>query len=127
MAEKNTFANFANEKHPDLTLRDYLAIDRTLLANERSFLAYIRTAITLLIAGISLIKFFNSNVVQSLGIICIAVAALILLRGFRRYKATQHIFEQLKGLSNDHSIANIRALPHKFLKLSKQLVKVFYK
>jgi len=42
----------------DMILRDHLAYDRTVLANERSLLAYIRTSITLLAAGGSLVKLF---------------------------------------------------------------------
>ena len=34
-----------------LILRDHLAADRTVLANERTFLAYIRTTLTLFVAG----------------------------------------------------------------------------
>ncbi|HDK81416.1 MAG TPA: DUF202 domain-containing protein [Nitrospirae bacterium] len=36
--------------HKDLFLRDHLAAQRTMLANERTYLAYIRTALTLFIA-----------------------------------------------------------------------------
>jgi len=41
------------------TVRDILAINRTVLANERTFLAYLRTSATFLLAGISLLKFFD--------------------------------------------------------------------
>jgi len=44
----------------EMILRDYLAQDRTKLANERTFLAYLRTAITFSAAGGTLIKIFTS-------------------------------------------------------------------
>lgn len=37
----------------ELILRDHLAIDRTKLANERTLLAYIRTALMLMVAGVT--------------------------------------------------------------------------
>jgi putative membrane protein len=42
----------------DLILRDHLALDRTRLANERTLLAYIRTAFMLVIAGATALKLF---------------------------------------------------------------------
>src|SRR5918999_6332704 len=39
-------------------LRDQLALDRTRLANERTLLAYIRTAFMLLVAGATALKLF---------------------------------------------------------------------
>jgi putative membrane protein len=42
----------------NLILRDHLALDRTRLANERTLLAYIRTAFMLLVAGATALKLF---------------------------------------------------------------------
>jgi putative membrane protein len=42
----------------ELILRDQLALDRTRLANERTLLAYIRTAFMLLVAGATALKLF---------------------------------------------------------------------
>ena len=45
--------------NPDeLILRDHLARDRTKLANERTLLAYIRTAFMLFVAGATALKVF---------------------------------------------------------------------
>jgi putative membrane protein len=41
----------------ELILRDHLALDRTRLANERTLLSYLRTALMLLVAGASAVKF----------------------------------------------------------------------
>lgn len=41
-----------------LILRDRLAIDRTASANERTFLAYIRTALALFVSGATFVKIF---------------------------------------------------------------------
>lgn len=42
----------------ELILRDYLAVDRTLLANESALLSYTRTSLTMLVAGVTLTHFF---------------------------------------------------------------------
>ena len=51
------------EKSDELTLilRDRLALDRTHLANERTMLAYIRTAFMLVVAGATAIKAFGDD------------------------------------------------------------------
>ncbi|MEC4685061.1 MAG: DUF202 domain-containing protein [Nitrospirota bacterium] len=70
-----------------LFLRDHLAAQRTTLANERTFLSYVRTALTLLVAGVSFIKFFGSVVIQVLGWILIPLGLFTLVKGvisFRR-------------------------------------------
>lgn len=48
--------------HPsDGQLRDQLAVDRTRLANERTLLAYIRTAFMLLVTGATALKLFSDT------------------------------------------------------------------
>ena len=42
----------------ELILRDHLALDRTRLANERTLLAYVRTAFMLFLAGATALKLF---------------------------------------------------------------------
>jgi len=55
-----------------LILRDVLAVDRTRLANERTLLAWLRTALMELVSGVTLIKLFE-------GILLAEVAGIILL------------------------------------------------
>jgi putative membrane protein len=52
----------------DLILRDELAIDRTLLANERTLLSYMRGSVTLIIAGVTLAHFVDSGVLRHIGL-----------------------------------------------------------
>lgn len=42
----------------ELRLSDLLALDRTRLANERTFLAYLRAAILIAVSSITIIKLF---------------------------------------------------------------------
>jgi len=40
----------------ELSLRDKLAIDRTRLANQRTFMAYVRTSVYLVIVGLAILE-----------------------------------------------------------------------
>lgn len=68
-----------------LILRDLLAAERTVLANERTYLAYIRTSLAGFVAGVSLIKFFESVVLEVVGWIFIPLAIFAFIIGSRRY------------------------------------------
>lgn len=72
-------------KREELILRDYLAADRTVLANERTFMAFIRTAIALAAAGGSLIQFFDSVATTAGGVIFLILAVATLGWGLQRY------------------------------------------
>ncbi len=86
-----------------LTLNDLLSIDRTILANERSVLAYGRTALALAAIGGSSFAFFDSLWVQIFGGVMIAAGTLLMARGWWRYRRMQAqlgaALEQLTGTS----------------------------
>ncbi len=71
-----------------LKLVDILALDRTRLANERTLLAYARSAFALLVAGISLMKVFPQDVnIAILGSVFIGLSPFLLGFGiFRSYR-----------------------------------------
>ena len=77
-----------------LFLRDHLAAQRTILANERTFLSYIRTALTLLVAGVSFIKFFGSVVIQVLGWILIPLGLFTLVKGIISFRKMARRLEE---------------------------------
>jgi len=79
--EKATFVN--NEK---IILRDYLALERTKLANERTLFAYIRTSLYLLLAGLTLIQLKTVASLLWIGILSIIVSAILIWIGILRYK-----------------------------------------
>ncbi len=68
-----------------LSLNDYLAIDRTVLANERTLLSYVRTALTMLVIGGTCIKFFDSMWIEIVGVFFLAAALACFIVGWRRY------------------------------------------
>jgi len=73
-------------KKSDLILRDELAIDRTVLANERTLLSYVRLAITLIIAGISIVHFAMEKWFETIGFLCIPIGIIAGIYGCRRYQ-----------------------------------------
>ncbi len=69
----------------ELKLSDQLAIERTRLANERTFLAYFRSAIVFLSSGFAIIKLEVLNEIEWIGYILIAIGPILLLIGLFRF------------------------------------------
>ncbi|MBN1540464.1 MAG: DUF202 domain-containing protein [Candidatus Thermoplasmatota archaeon] len=83
MPNKSGYSRSSCEK---LILRDHLALERTMLSNERTFLAYVRTTLTLLIGGVGLINFFEGNLaVRILGIFFIIASFPIFFLGSYKF------------------------------------------
>ena len=72
---------------PDqMILRDHLAYDRTVLANERTLLSYMRTSIALFAAGGTLLKILHDEpAMVHLGIILLGLGSLFALVGVIRF------------------------------------------
>jgi putative membrane protein len=72
----------------ELILRDHLALDRTRLANERTLLSYVRTALMLAVAGATAVKFVGEHPeVIVTGWIFIAVGIAVGVIGIWRFLA----------------------------------------
>lgn len=80
-----------------IILRDHLALQRTKLANERTLLTYVRTALYLIIAGIAFLGMSDFEGMPYIGISCLVVSGLILILGFVRFrqlkKQLNHIYK----------------------------------
>lgn len=84
----------------ELILRDHLAIDRTVLANERTMLAYIRTAAILFGGAVTLIKFFpEQKMIHVLGIIFTLLAIVMLVIGWARYSKLRSALKKVQNTS----------------------------
>ena len=94
---------YSKFKTDDLILRDYLAADRTVLADERTLLSYIRTAMAFAAAGAALIHFFDSTFVEVVGWVLISLAIGILAVGAQRYLRMRQRLAKLvdKGFTKD--------------------------
>lgn len=73
------------EKNPDLILRDWLAIERTKLANERTFLSYFRTALFILVSGVTILKIEELHPLLPMGYILVVLSPILLGIGLYRY------------------------------------------
>lgn len=68
-----------------IILRDYLALERTRLANERTLLAYLRSSVYLVLGGIAFLQLRDFQHIQWLGIVSIGLSAVFLVVGVYRY------------------------------------------
>ena len=93
MPPEKPYSKFTEEK---MILRDYLAADRTVMANERTFLAYIRTALSIFAVGASFLQFFNSRVIQIVGWIFIPVGIIIFIIGLIKYWHMKNLIDKIK-------------------------------
>jgi putative membrane protein len=66
-------------------IRDSLALERTLFANERTFLAYVRTAMGLVLGGFSMVQFFHHKVFVWVGGVFVPIGILVGLLGLKKY------------------------------------------
>lgn len=85
-------------KKDDLILRDELAIDRTILANERTALSYLRGSVTLIIAGVTFVHFVEQGLLHSLGLCLIPLGLVAGIVGTIRYKKMD---KQIRTIRHD--------------------------
>ncbi len=98
-----------------MILRDFLAVDRTVMANESSFLSYIRTSLTFVVGAMTFFKFFDGTVFHIIGWMFIICAVLLTVHGATRYEAMESILHKLTGDLQSESDT-----PH--ARLSKRLI-----
>ena len=65
--------------------QEKLAEVRTKQANERTLLAYMRTSLTLVVAGLTFIRFFDNRIIELIGWIFIPFGIITLVLGIVRY------------------------------------------
>lgn len=88
--------NFSNKFHnqDEIILRDYLAMERTKLANERTLLSYIRSSLYLLLGGIAIIQLEGFESIKFLGFISLGLTVILLVIGVYRF---QKLNKQLRS------------------------------
>jgi len=82
---KPKIKNFYKEYNDNMIIRDYLALDRTILANRRTLLSYVRTFIGLFGGGIGLVELLDNTVIMFVGYISMATSIPILIIGIIEY------------------------------------------
>lgn len=68
-----------------IILRDFLALERTTLANERTLFAYIRTSLYLILGGIAFLKMESLETIQWLSYLSFGISFLMIVYGLVRY------------------------------------------
>jgi len=106
---------YASVDLSDMQLRDLLAADRTKLSNQNTFLAYIRTALTLFVAGVTFIQFFGNLVYEIIGFAFIPIGLLTFVVGFIRYNKLRIALRKIDHCRQapcfEHSRKNGEATP----------------
>ena len=82
-------------KREQMILRDWLALDRTVLANKRTFLAYGRTAMALFALGIAFVRLIHHEFFEISGFVLMALGIVIFIIGTREYFANAARFKLL--------------------------------
>lgn len=96
----------------DLVLREYLAIERTKLANETTLLAYVRTGLYFLVAGSTLGQLIQTPFWQIAGTPLIVIGLLIIVAGVYRFRKVKRAIELGKknvGNSTESFIKLVRS------------------
>ena len=82
----------------DHTRRDpvnLLTIGRTIMANDRTLLAFLRTSLAFCIAGIGLVKYLDHPISDVIGCIFVVIASIFLIWGVHRYRHVRKILRVL--------------------------------
>jgi putative membrane protein len=88
----------------DLILREFLAIERTKLANQTTFLAYIRTGLYFIVAGTTLGAVVDTTFWTYMAIPMTSVGLIIILVGIFSYRVNNRRI--VKSAAN---VGNIKA------------------
>jgi putative membrane protein len=97
----------------DLVLREFLAIERTKMANETTLLAYIRTGLYFLVAGSTLGHIVGTMFWKVAGGPIIFIGLGIVMTGIIRFKKVKKAIEMSKqniGNSSETFLKSIKGL-----------------
>jgi len=90
------------QNREQIILRDYLALERTKLANERTLLSYIRSSLYLLIGGLALLKIEDFERIDYLGYLSLLLTVLFLIIGIYRFRKLNNqliiYYNQIKAI-----------------------------
>lgn len=93
----------------DLILREKLAIQRTHLANQTTFLAFLRTAMYFFVAGISIDSFFSFNETDIVKWLFFMIALLLILFGILNFLKNRKIVQKSETHIGDYKADYLKA------------------
>ncbi|MCL5130354.1 MULTISPECIES: DUF202 domain-containing protein [unclassified Algibacter] len=96
--------HFGRDFKPDeqIILRDYLAIERTRLANERTLLSYIRSSLYLLLGSLAMYEIKEFPNFRYLTIIGLVFSALFFVIGIYRFSLLKRSLKRLHYMSENN-------------------------
>lgn len=78
--------------------RESLALERTKMANERTFLAFLRTGFVILAGGVTFLKIFPGDPwLSALGLFCLPLSGAMVLAGGLFYLSRRRRFSPPKA------------------------------
>ena len=80
-----------------MDLRDELAIQRTILANQRTLLSFFTASLAIAVGGVTLIKFFPGHWSYWAGWVLLPLSVVVLIYGFKNYFAHRQAIDAAKG------------------------------
>ncbi|WP_430467128.1 DUF202 domain-containing protein [Winogradskyella ouciana] len=95
--KKMKLLRFGRDFEPDqqVILRDYLAIERTRLANERTLLSYIRSSLYLLLGGIAFFQLKEFPNFKYLAILSLVFSLIFFIIGIYRFTLLKKSLKRL--------------------------------
>ena len=105
--KKMKLLRFGRDFEPDqkVILRDYLAIERTRLANERTLLSYIRSSLYLLLGGIAFFQLKEFPNFRYLAILSLVFSLIFFLIGLFRFvllkRSLKHLYYKSETKENE--------------------------
>ncbi|MGB3607809.1 MAG: DUF202 domain-containing protein [Psychroserpens sp.] len=99
---------FGRDFKPDeqVILRDYLAIERTRLANERTLLSYIRSSLYLLLGSIGLYQLKEFANFKYLALLALVFSAIFFIIGVYRFTLLKRSLKRLYYVSEEKEKVN---------------------
>ncbi len=92
------------QHNKEIILRDYLALERTRLANERTLFSYIRTALYLTLGGIAFMEMEDFKSIKWLAPICFILSVVILLTGIIKYFLMKRRLKKFYATSHEEKV-----------------------
>lgn len=102
---KMKLLRFGRDFKPDqnVILRDYLAIERTRLANERTLLTYIKSSLYLLLSSVALYQLKEYPNFQYLAITALIFSVIFFVIGIYRFTLLKRSLKKLYNSANHKS------------------------
>lgn len=106
--KKMKLLQFGRDFKPDgeIILRDYLAIERTRLANERTLLSYIRSSLYLMLGGIAFFQLDIFPNFQYLAFVSLFFSVLFMTIGIYRFmllkKSLKKLYDLAESIKDGH-------------------------